>query len=163
MGARRGEKSGDLLLSVLSSPIWRRTKRPLVIIVPSFFSFAQHNLDFRGGGGGGGEGRNGERGSIGSRSPPFPSSVAQGIFFFSRWTSIDDDDACFAFCVPSPPDFLPRPAAFFCREKGKLSGYIGILAWDLGFFPVLSFLCWHCCADILADCKSVIALGTRSV
>ncbi len=133
-----GEKSGDLLLSVLFSPIWRRTKRPLVIIVPSFsplrsiiWTFEEEEE----------EEEEEERAEMEKEdrldrvlSPSHPR-LPRGFSSFLRWTSIDDDDACFAFCVPSPRDFLPRPAASLCREKGKLSGYIGILAWDLGFFP----------------------------
>ncbi len=159
MGARRGEKSGDLLLSVLSSPIWRRTKRPLVIIVPSFsplrsiiWTLEEEEE----------EGDEMEREDRLDRVlPPSHPRLPRG--FSSSLVGLPSTTTTLASLfvyLPLQIFYLALPPSFVGKKENFLGIYIGL---GSGFFPLLSCLCWHCCADILADCKSVIALGTRSV
>ena len=64
--------------------------------------------------------------------------------------------------LPLQVFYLALPPPFVGKKENFLGIYI--LAGDLGFSPLLSCLCWHCCyADVLADCKSVIALGAQCI
>ncbi len=123
-GCSKGGKSGDLLLSVLSSPIWLRTKRPLVIIVPSFsplrsiiWTLEEEEEEE--------ERAEMEREDRSDRVPSFSILGCPGDFslFFVGLPSTTTTP-CFAFCVPSPPDFLPRPAV--PPFVGKKENFLGI-------------------------------------